>query len=182
MVLRPGIRSAPLLTIAAGVALAEGVQRATGLRVALKWPNDLYIGPRKLGGILAEAGMSVSGHHHVVLGFGINLLPAAYPPDVAARATSLELELGRPVDRGLLLASCLAALESRYRELTARGPAEILAAWRGFAAGSLGRRVRAGGPQGAVTGIAEDIDASGALLVRNGATVIRVIAGEVIWE
>ena len=56
-----------------------------------------------------------------MLGFGINLMPAAYPPDVAARATSIESELGRPIDRGLLLVECLAALHLRYRELQSRG-------------------------------------------------------------
>ena len=50
---------------------------------------------RKLAGILAEAGGSAGAVQHVVLGFGINVLPAAFPPDVAARATSLESELGR---------------------------------------------------------------------------------------
>jgi BirA family biotin operon repressor/biotin-[acetyl-CoA-carboxylase] ligase len=173
---------APLLTIAAGVALAEGIREASGLSVTLKWPNDLYVGARKLGGILAEAGNSAVGHHHVVVGFGINLLPAAYPPDVAARATSLELELGRPVDRGLTLAACLAALFARYRELTTGGASAVLAAWRQYAAASLGRRVRAKGPTGVITGIAEDIDPSGALRVRTGAMVVSVISGEVVWE
>jgi len=58
---------------------------------------------------------------HVVLGFGINIRRAAYPPDVVARATSLESELGRDVDRGLVLAECLAALSNRVLELTPEG-------------------------------------------------------------
>ena len=65
----------------------------------------MHVSGRKLAGILAEGAVS-----HVVLGIGINVQSAAYPADVAARATSIEAELGRPVDRGLVLAECLAAL------------------------------------------------------------------------
>src|SRR5215208_564579 len=115
-VLRPQPDTLALITIAAGVAIAEGIEAATALGPSVKWPNDVYVGPRKLAGILAEAGSSSFGSH-VVLGFGINLRPAAFPPDVAARATSIEGELGRPADRGLVLTECLAALALRYAML-----------------------------------------------------------------
>src|SRR5215510_2662035 len=108
VVLRPAADAARLLTIAAGVAVTDGIASATGLSTHVKWPNDVHVGGRKLAGILAEGAAG-----HVVLGIGINVQPAAYPPDVASRATSIETELGRPVDRGLVLAECLAALSSR---------------------------------------------------------------------
>src|SRR5688572_5574311 len=130
IVMRPAAHTVRLLTIAAGVALADGIQAATGLQPQLKWPNDVYLGGRKLAGILAEAGTSKAGVQHVVLGCGINLMPAAYPPDVAARATSIESELGRPIDRGLLLVECLAALHLRYRELLSRASGAVIARWR----------------------------------------------------
>src|SRR6185436_9282527 len=100
VVLTPGqaadaVRATALLTIAAGVALAEAIEVATGLPVDLKWPNDLYVSRRKLAGILAEASVAGSSIDAVVLGYGINIGPAAYPPDLANRATSLESELGR---------------------------------------------------------------------------------------
>ena len=77
VVMRPPLRAVPLLTVGAGVAIAEGIRAATGLTPALKWPNDVYVGARKLAGILAEAGSIPGGAQHVVLGFGINVLPAA---------------------------------------------------------------------------------------------------------
>lgn len=181
LILRPAPHAVGLLTIAAGVALAEGIERATGLQPQLKWPNDVYIGARKLAGILAEAGASSGGVQHVVLGCGINRAPAAYPADVAARATSIESELGRPVDRGLLLAECLAALHARYRELQARQGAAILACWRHRAISIFGRRVEWDVAGATRVGIAEDIDDTGALLVRDGAARNRVISGEVRW-
>jgi BirA family biotin operon repressor/biotin-[acetyl-CoA-carboxylase] ligase len=175
-VLRPLPHAIPLLTIAAGLAVAEGIQSATGLMPRLKWPNDIYIGDRKLAGMLAEAGPDF-----VVLGVGINVLPAAYPPEIAARATSLEGELGRAVDRGLLLAECLIALAARYAELQRGGADAIVDAWRQRAAASLGRTVRWDAAGLAREGIAETIDATGALIVRTSTGPVRLISGEVQW-
>src|SRR5436190_15218656 len=112
-------RATALITLAAGVALAEAVERTTGLRAEIKWPNDLLVGPRKLAGILAEgvsAPMSAAVQS-VVLGYGLNVSALHPPPDLAARVTSLESELGRPVDRASLGAETLAALAARYRDL-----------------------------------------------------------------
>ena len=181
IVMRPAPHAVSLLTIAAGVALADGIQAATGLHPHLKWPNDVYIGGRKLAGILAEAGTSKDRGPHVVLGCGVNLMPAAYPPDVAARATSIESELGRPIDRGLLLVECLAALHLRYRELQSSGSATVIAQWRDRAVSTFGRRVEWDVAGVTRHGVAEDIDETGALLVRDGAARARVISGEVRW-
>ena len=129
-ILRPGRsrereRATSLTTMAAGVALVEGVRHATGLTPSLKWPNDLYVARRKLAGILAE-GIGDS----VVLGYGINISTASFPPDLGDRATSLETELGRVVDRPRVFAETLAALASRYGDLLAGRFDAILDAWR----------------------------------------------------
>src|SRR5688500_11256984 len=188
LILRPSAALASLLTITAGVAIAEGIQSATGLSPRLKWPNDVIveesIGPaagRKLAGILAEGGTSAAGSSWVVLGFGINVRPAAYPPEVAARATSLETELGRSVDRGLVLAECVAALFARYRELCNGHATSVIDAWRTRAASMLGRRVEWQSEGKPVNGIARDIDETGALVVSQRDGIVRVISGEVRW-
>lgn len=175
-ILRPEADAIPLVTIAAGVALTEGIQAASGLRADLKWPNDVLIGSRKLAGILAEG---TAGH--VILGFGINVLPAAYPRDVAARATSLEGELGRAVDRGALLVECLSSVAQRYAQLREGLRAAVVDAWRERAAATLGKRVRWDSRGTQLEGIAGDIDADGALLVRTAGGMARVISGEVTW-
>jgi BirA family biotin operon repressor/biotin-[acetyl-CoA-carboxylase] ligase len=189
VILRPPAAVVPLVTIAAGVALADGIESATGLRVLLKWPNDVIVDgesrsatPRKVAGILAEGGSAPDGAAWVVLGFGINVLPGAYPADVSARATSLETELGRPVDRGELLVECLAALAERYAELRGSDTARMLGAWRHRARSTLGRRIewdRGGRTQ---LGVAHDIDETGALLVQTEGGLERVISGEVRWR
>ena len=174
VVLRPPAHAVPLLTLAAGVAVAEAIEASTGLSVDLKWPNDVMAGARKLGGILAEAG---SGF--VILGIGLNVQPAAYPPEIADRATSLEAELGRRVDRGVVLAAVLDALLRTYRDLCEGR--DILEAWRRRARRLLQRQVTFEAGSGRESGLAFDVDQSGALLVRTAAGISRVIAGEVTW-
>ena len=184
VVLRPGAAVVPMLTIAAGVAVAEGIQEATGLRCDLKWPNDLYVRTRKVAGILAEASTTtadISGIRYVVLGFGINVMPSNYPPEVAVRATSLEDELGREVDRALVLAECLLALSRRYADLGQGRSADVIAEWRTRAATTLGRKVRLEAAGTQLEGIAENIDETGALVVQTASGVLRVTSGEVQW-
>jgi BirA family biotin operon repressor/biotin-[acetyl-CoA-carboxylase] ligase len=181
VVLRPVEHVFPLLTIAAGVAIAEGVSAASGLEPGVKWPNDVYVGSRKLAGILAEAGASGGTVEYVVLGFGVNVRAAAYPADVTARATSIEAELGRNVDRGLVLAECLAAFSTRYRMLQSGAANHVIDAWRRRAAEHMARTVEWDTEHGARRGVAEDIDSAGALLVRVDHQVVRVISGEVRW-
>jgi BirA family biotin operon repressor/biotin-[acetyl-CoA-carboxylase] ligase len=182
-------RATALVTLAAGVALAEGVERATGLSPEIKWPNDLLAGRRKLCGILAE-GVSLPGvpdadaaeSMRVVLGFGINVAVTAFPPDLADRVTSLETELGRPIDRAELCAHVLGALARRYDDLLAGRFDAILGDWRDRAPGSRGRRVRWDEFDGPRTGITAGIDDRGALLVQSEGRIERIVAGDVIWE
>jgi BirA family biotin operon repressor/biotin-[acetyl-CoA-carboxylase] ligase len=184
VVLRPARYVVPLITIAAGVAVAQGIEVATGLRSQLKWPNDVCVGPRKLAGVLAEANTNAldgTGIPYVVLGFGINVLPAAYPRDIAVRATSLEGELGRRVDRGLVFVECLSALAQRYTDLLHDRHGDVIAAWRARAAMTLRRRVRFEAAGAQLEGMAEDVDETGALLVRTSSATIRVTSGEVMW-
>jgi BirA family biotin operon repressor/biotin-[acetyl-CoA-carboxylase] ligase len=181
IVLRPTIDPSALLTLAAGVALAEGIQASTGLSAEIKWPNDLFVGKRKLAGILAEAAAQGGNLHFIVLGFGLNLRPAAYPPELADRATSIEAELNRPADRAVILAEILSALSARYADLQQGRFDAILGAWRQHAAWLRGSLIEWDSPRGVQRGRAEDIDADGALLVRVDGRTERLIAGEVRW-
>lgn len=177
-------RAAPMLSLAGGVAVAEGIRCATGLPVELKWPNDVVTAgaqPRKLAGILAEASTGAEGLQHVVLGFGINVLPAAYPSEIAARATSIESELGRSVDPALVLAETLAALAGHVARLASGERAPLLARWRELAPSAAGRSVEWETPAGRARGVTAGIDSEGALLVRTGGHVERIVAGELRW-
>ncbi|HMB78708.1 MAG TPA: biotin--[acetyl-CoA-carboxylase] ligase [Vicinamibacterales bacterium] len=174
-------RATTLLTLAAGVALAEGIEQATGLRVDLKWPNDLQMTRRKLGGILAESSGAGGERATVVVGYGINVLASAFPPELRDRATSLESELGRAIDRHHLLAETLAALSRRYEDLLAGRFDAILDAWRRLAPAASGARVAWTTNAGTATGVTAGIDDLGALLVRIDDRVERIVSGEVSW-
>jgi BirA family transcriptional regulator, biotin operon repressor / biotin---[acetyl-CoA-carboxylase] ligase len=161
------------LTIA--VAVAEAVEAELGLRVGIRWPNDLLVGDRKVCGILIEA--TSSGALIVGIGLNVHVDIQHLPAPVAARATSLHLATGRSHDRRLLLAAMLARLAHWYEEWRS-GSLAVLDAW---AARDVmqGTRVSvgAGGPN--IEGVAAGVDDDGALLVvRSDGSVARVVAGD----
>ena len=171
-----GTSTTSLITLAAGVGVREGIRAATGLAADLKWPNDLIVGKRKLAGILAEGLAIGTPDQAVIIGVGINIKAAAYPPDVEARATSLESELGRPVDGDEVLDSVLKGLWDRLALLD-QNPSDILQAWRAASPNAIGTRVEWDGRHGITAGI----DDSGALLVKTSAGSERIVAGELRW-
>jgi BirA family biotin operon repressor/biotin-[acetyl-CoA-carboxylase] ligase len=181
--------AAPYLTLAGGVAVAEGVRAATGLPLEIKWPNDVVTRasrglsrPRKVAGVLAEASSSVYGFQYVILGIGINLTPTAYPTELSERASSIAGELGRPVDPGPILAEVLASLAAELPLLSRGDPSQLLTKWRALAPSVSGTPVVCETAAGRVSGVASGIAEDGALLVRVGERFERIIAGEVIWQ
>jgi BirA family transcriptional regulator, biotin operon repressor / biotin---[acetyl-CoA-carboxylase] ligase len=182
-------KAAPFLSLAGGVAVAEGIRAATGLPLEIKWPNDVVTrtsnGPsrrRKIAGVLAEASSSAEGLQYVILGIGINLSPAAYPPELANRASSIEVELGRAVEAGPILAEVLAALAAERPALSIGDPSALLGRWRALAPSIVGASVECDTPAGRATGVTSGIADDGALLVRIGGRVERIIAGEILWR
>ncbi len=101
----------PELSLVAGGAVAEAILEVTGIEPAIKFPNDLLIGGRKVAGILAE-----SSEGRVVLGIGVNANQTReqLPAKAQTEPTSLRLELGEPVSRLQLLAAILLQLERAY--------------------------------------------------------------------
>ena len=181
IVLRPRSLPSPgLLPILVGIAAAGALDRYVFPGPAIKWPNDLQLDGRKLGGILCEATWDAAGPAFVVVGIGINVnhFPADFPPELRDIATSLRAVSGGSspprtlvagdVARAILrqLAEPPAALDdARLAELAARDALR-------------GREVRVTGPEELV-GIAEGISAAGALLVRTVEGVRAVTSGTV---
>lgn len=174
-------RDTALLTLAAGVAVRSGVAQATGLVADLKWPNDLLVGPRKLAGLLAEGTALGTPGAAVTLGVGINLRPAAYPPEVAVRATSIDDETGRPVDGGAVLVAVLEHLHDTLGALECGNAGDILRQWRLAAPSAVGTRVTWTSGGSARRGITAGIDETGALLVTTDSGTERIVSGEVTW-
>jgi BirA family biotin operon repressor/biotin-[acetyl-CoA-carboxylase] ligase len=170
-----------LLTLAAGVAVRSAIEIASGLRPDLKWPNDVMVGRRKLAGILAEAIGLGTHDEFVVLGIGVNLLATSHPAAIAERATSLEAELGRQVQRAVVLEELMAAVAQRYDDLRRGKADDILREWRHAAPSAHGARVEWQAHDGVRRGTTAGIDETGALLVHTASGVERIVGGEVVW-
>jgi BirA family biotin operon repressor/biotin-[acetyl-CoA-carboxylase] ligase len=177
------------LPLLAGIAVATAVRSAASVAAALKWPNDVLAGDRKLAGILAEqSGSGSASGDALVIGIGLNV---ATPSDAlpvspgGLHGTSLLAEGAADVGREPLLVELLRRFEQWYLPFRSDpDPARtgLLAEYRSLC-GTLGRQVRVDLPGGKVlSGIAEDVDADGRLLVREDATagVSPVSAGDII--
>ena len=168
---RQGVVAAAV-PLMAGLAVADAVCGLTGVDCRLKWPNDVLAGTGKLAGILGE----VEPGGGIVLGVGLNLTVATFPPDV--RGVSLNRLAGRVWGWDAVLAAFLAELGRRLRQLEAGGMGSLRDDWTARAAG-LGGPVRAEVGGAMVEGTALGIDDDGALLVVTDHGRVRLVAGEV---
>lgn len=175
--------AAALMALLAGLAVAEGVEAATGVQPRLKWPNDVYAQGRKLCGILVENRPGAGGQPRLVVGIGINGQGRAadYGPELAARMITLAEAAEGPVDNEAVLQAVLARLEHLHQRLGEGARGGLLDAWRARA-DLAGRRVHAplpGGPQ-ALTAV--DVAADGSLLADDDTgTRHTLVSGNVTW-
>jgi BirA family biotin operon repressor/biotin-[acetyl-CoA-carboxylase] ligase len=194
LLLRPALAVPDVfvLTMLAGVALCEAVEQVVSVPVALKWPNDLLLpvgtaqGPslRKAAGILCEVEPENGRVAWAIVGMGINVnwSPSGEIDgrDLSLTATSLSAAAGHTIDRLALLRALIERLDARYQALTANRQSKLFSDWRGRLA-MLGQVVEVRLFDGTIRGIAEDVEPSGALLVRDaGGGLQRVVAGDVL--
>ncbi len=168
VVLRPGLppEGEDLLWLLASLGAAEGIEAATGVSTRVKWPDDVLVGARKIGGVKVEAQLGPGAIVSAVLTFRINLnvSSAQLPPEIREVATSTLIETGAQVDRGGMLDAVLGALERRYDD----DVPDLLEAYRGRC-DTIGQAVRAVLlPRGEVRGTATGIDDFGSLEVDVG--------------
>jgi BirA family biotin operon repressor/biotin-[acetyl-CoA-carboxylase] ligase len=176
----------PLTT---ALAVAEAVQEVAATSPALKWPNDLLLGERKVGGILCESSLTLPANPIVVIGIGLNVnVPhEAFPDELRAIATSLFESSHQLIDRNRLLARLLLELEQSLDELRDHGPSRLLQAYT-HRCTTLGRQVRVIlGAGEELLGTAVAITADGTLQVKPSAdaagtdkALVDVRAGDVI--
>jgi len=181
VVLRPELppARAPELTLVASVALCDAL-RLAGVEAGIKWPNDLLASGRKIAGVLTELAAEPDRVHWAVLGAGVNVNARRedFPEELRDEATSVLIERGQPAPRALLAAACFTALEDWLDRHAEEGFGPIREAWRARTV-TLGREVVAKADGREIAGTAEDIDETGALLVRGPAGLERVLAGDV---
>lgn len=173
VVLRPAAAIAPLLTIIGCLAVLDAVRELCGLACAVKWPNDVHVGGRKLAGVLAEARVDTTGAGVAVLGIGLNVsLDLAQHPELAGTATSLLAETGQAVGLRLAGDALFRSLDAAYGSAE---PSAVVARWR-EALDTLGQRVTVRGRDATLSGLAEDVDAAGRLLLRTDDGVLHALS------
>jgi BirA family biotin operon repressor/biotin-[acetyl-CoA-carboxylase] ligase len=151
-----------LLPLAAAVAVGEACEQVAPVRCRIKWPNDVWIGERKLAGILIE---SRPQEGWAVIGIGINVDAdsSELDPSLRETATSLRMESGAGIERGRVLAALFEALATRLHDLE-RDAAGVLAEYRRRDLLS-GRHIAWAAGEGRLTGEARGVDENGNLVV-----------------
>jgi len=173
------------LSLATGLAAQQAILATTGIRIDLRWPNDLLCGSKKLGGILVESSVAKTlstatvGLRYAVLGVGINVHHRSFPPEIATLATSLRLEGAQNVSRQTLLIAFLRALDRELDELDRenaglRSGADLLMRFGEASTWVRGKRVQVP-EEGGYTGVTAGLDSRGFLLVDGDDGVRRTV-------
>lgn len=178
VILMPDIqlRDATLLTIMAGVACCRALRDITGLPVEIKWPNDLMVSGKKLGGMLTEVKSNAGKIVLAIIGIGINVnVPMKdFPPEVRGIATSIRNETAKEHSAAGLIALLLNELDRWVSILDKDGRESVLDEWRRLTT-MLGKSVRVTLGDETLTGIAEDVDEQGMLILRLPSGIYRKI-------
>lgn len=184
LVLRPGLgpRQMGSVGMLAALSICLAVEDTTGLKPSIKWPNDLMLDGKKLGGVLCEADWRGEQLRYLVLGFGLNVNIQCFPGTLAGTAVALSQIAGKKIERPRLLAAIMERLEQGYFQLLADGFASFLprVQVRDFL---KGRRVLVEFENGErLEGVARGIDEHGALLIeqRLGDRPRAVSSGHII--
>ena len=168
---------APLLPLAAGLAVVDAIDVASGLKADLRWPNDVLISERKAAGILVESKIEENMLAFAVVGIGVNVHQRNFDPDLATPATSLDLEAGRTISRQKLLIALLKAMERETPSLAASNATSIIPARIEQASTWVrDRAVEVHGPQ-ACGGVTAGLTEGGFLLVETSTGLIEVRTG-----
>jgi BirA family transcriptional regulator, biotin operon repressor / biotin---[acetyl-CoA-carboxylase] ligase len=182
LLLRPRISpvQAPLLTMMAGLSAHAAIQAQTGLQADLKWPNDLMLNGKKLGGILTEMHAETSLIRFVIVGIGINVNQEKFPAELNSVATSLRLETGRSQSRLDLLSRLLREFENDYSRFLRDGSGSVTERFAQTSSYALGKKVRVTNGSETYVGVTAGLRPEGLLQVqREDGTVVTVLAGDV---
>ena len=183
LIVRPDVRPdrAAELVMVTAVALCGALSALTGKGAQIKWPNDVHFGGKKLSGTLLETGGALGADasiEYAVIGVGINVIGDEFPPELPD-AASIESAMGITLARSRVVECFMEKFERLYARWEEGGLAEIMPHYREQSS-TLGKAVRAFCPDGEWIGVAEDIAADGALLLREADGRLRPLyAGDV---
>src|SRR6202163_2398617 len=182
LLLRPRLApvQAPLLTMMAGLSAHAAIQGVSGLNVDLKWPNDLLVNGKKVGGILTEMHAEPTQVRFVIVGIGINVNQEKFPADLTGKSTSLRMETGRPQSRLEVLVQFLRQFERDYQEMLREGAKSVVKRFEATSSYTRGKRVRVTNGRESFTGVTAGLEEEGLLRVkRDTGETTTVIAGDI---
>lgn len=183
VLLRPDLRpqETTRLTVASATALLRALEAETGLKLEIKWPNDLLIRGKKVAGILTELSAELDRVRHIILGIGVdvNQTVGEFPPELRKLATSLRIEAGRMISRAGLAVAILRELDRDYLRVCTGGFSALADEWEARCR-TIGHDVTIQIGERRIRGRAESLDDEGALLVRTEhGHLERIIGGDV---
>ena len=184
LLLRPPLppHELPLITLSTAVSVVRALTRAVGVTPGIKWPNDLILKGKKLGGILTEMETESDQIRYLVVGMGLNINNPDFPPELGGRATSLLQEEGRTFPRLTILKAWLEEFETLYGQFLARGFPDILEEWKRHSV-TLGRYVTVRQGPRQIEGLAMGVTPDGALLLETArGEEVKVTSGEITLE
>ncbi len=169
-----------MITMAGSIAVARAIRKEFDLGALIKWPNDIFIGSKKVAGLLLELSAEADTVHHCLLGIGIdvNVHLNNFSPSLQNSITTISAEVGHEVDRASFLARILKEFESRYLLIESGEYDAIIQEWKSMSC-TLENRVQIRTLKNSFEGDAVDIDEFGALIIRkDNGKLERVIAGD----
>lgn len=180
MVLRPEIMpvEAPQITLIAGIVVRRIINRITGLKASIKWPNDIIVNGKKLVGILTEMSAEMEKVNYIVLGIGINVNMESFEGELKDKATSLYMETGKRFKRSDIINEFLKEFEPSYEIFCKKGFAPFVEEYNSNCA-NINRSVKTVGGRSEIFGIAKGVNDKGELMILSEDKLVPVFAGEV---
>lgn len=169
-----------MITMAGSIAIARAIRKEFDLGALIKWPNDIFIGNKKVAGLLLELSADADSVHYCLLSIGIdvNVPINQFSPALQKDITSISAEVGHEVDRAAFLARILKEFESRYLLIESGEYETIIREWKSLSC-TLENRVLIRTLKNSFEGDAIDIDEFGALIIRkDNGKLERVISGD----
>ena len=172
--------SASQLTLIMGLSVAQGMEKLTGRKAGIKWPNDVVYSGKKICGILTEMRIQEGKPEYIVIGTGINVNQKEFPPDLQDKATSVFLETGEKADRIQGIARVMECFEKNYRKFLRTEDLSLIREDYESLLLNKDRQVRIIEKKGQWQGTARGINDRGELLVEDSHGNLReILSGEV---
>lgn len=184
LIVKPDIplAKAPQFTFIASLAIVSAIEKITKLTPQIKWPNDIYIGKRKVCGVLTEMQAEADRIQALILGIGINVNQVSFPDELALKATSLQMESGEVISRTALFQTIMLFFEKYYQLYLEKGFEPVKLLWESKAI-PFEEELIANTLKGSIRGKVKGISDEGVLIMedRNG-DIHEIYSADIVFD